>query len=243
MRQLDTAAEVRGLAAVRRGVVAAGFTSGIVAEGYDGTGDVFVRAYDDAGTPVWTRQFGGEPERGEIIEDAATAPNGVYVAGYGNGGLFGGEVGSVDSFVARFSLHQPDSMAGRAGAALVGADSYAPQQLSTASASVTRGEVSRFRVVTQNDGEVASAFRIRGCGDRSGVRVRYFAGTREVTAAVRDGWRTPVLRVGERQGITVRVRASAGAELGPRSCQVVSRSADRRIGVDRVELSIRVVRD
>ena len=243
VRQLDTAAEVRGLAAVRRGVVAAGYTSGIVAEGYDGTGDVFARAYDDAGTPVWTRQFGGEPERGEIIEDAATGPNGVYVAGYGNGGLFGGEVGSVDSFVARFALHQPDSMAGRAGAALVGADSYAPQQVSTASASVARDEVTRFRVVTQNDGEVASAFRIRGCGDGAGVRVRYFAGTREVTAAVRDGWRTPVLRVGERQGITVRVRASAGAELGPHSCQVVSRSADRRIGVDRVALSIRVVRD
>jgi hypothetical protein len=243
VRQLDTAAEIRGLAAARPGVVAAGFTSGIVAEGYAGTGDLFVRAYDDAGGPVWTRQFGGEPERGEIIEDAAAAPNGVYIAGYGNGGLFGGEVGPVDSFVARFSLHQPDSMAGHAGEALVGADTYAPQQLSTASASVARGAVTRFRVVTQNDGEVASAFRIRGCGDRSGVRVRYFVGSREITAAVRDGWRTPILRVGERQGITVRVRVLVDAELGPRSCQVVSHSADRRIGLDRVALSIRVVRD
>lgn len=243
VRQLNAPGSVNGLAAVRRGVVAAGATSGVVAEGYQGTGDAFVRAYDDAGTPMWTRQFGGEPDRGEGISDAVTAPNGVYVVGYGNSGLFGGEVGSVDSFVARFALHQPDSMAARAGAALVGADSYAPQQTSTASGSVPRGEVTRFRVVTQNDGEVPSAFRIRGCGDRPGVRVRYFVGTREVTAAVRDGWRTPVLRVGERQRITVRVRASAGAELGARSCAVVSRSADRRIGLDRVGLSIRVVRD
>jgi hypothetical protein len=151
-------------------------------------------------------------------------------------------VGSVDSFVARFSLHQPDSMAGRAGAPLVGADVYAPQQLSTASGSVARGGVARFRVVTQNDGEVASAFRIRGCDNPAGVRLRYFSGTREITAAVRDGWRTPVLRVEERKGITVRARASADAELGPHSCQLVTRSADRRIGADRVALSIRVVR-
>ena len=242
VRQIDTATEVRGLAAARPGVVAAGYSSGRLDEGAAGTGDVFARSYDETGTLLWNKRFGGDPDRGEIIEDAAAAPNGVYVAGYGNGGLYGGEVGSVDSFVARFSLYQPDTMAGRVGAALVGADSYAPRQVSTASASVARGEATRFRVVTQNDGEVASAFRVRGCGDLSGVRVRYFAGTREITAAVRDGWRTPVLGVGERQPITVRVRASAHADLGSRTCQVVSRSADERIGVDRMALSIRVVR-
>jgi hypothetical protein len=38
------------------------------------------------------------------------------------------------------------------------------------------------------------------------------------------------------------VKASADAVLGPRSCQVESRSAGRRIGEDRVALSIRVTR-
>ena len=242
VRQLDTAAEVRGLAAAWPGVVAAGFTSGVVEDGYEGTGDLFVRAYDEAGTPVWTRQFGGAQDQGDTIEDAAAAPDGVYIAGYGTGGLFGGNVGSVDSFVARFALFQPDTMAGRVGAPLVGADSYAPQKLSTVSGSVARAGTTRFRVVTQNDGEVRSAFRIRGCGDRPGVRVRYFAGSREITRAVHDGWRTPVLRVGQHQAITVRARASADAELGLRSCRVESRSADRRVGEDRVTLSIRVTR-
>jgi hypothetical protein len=242
VRQVNTPAEVRGLAAASPGVVAAGDTSGVVGDGSGGSGDLFVRAYDTAGTPVWTRQFDGALDSGDIIEDATAAPDGVYITGYGGGGLFSGNVGSVDSFVARFTLFQPDAVAGRVGAPLVGANTYAPQKLSTVSGSVARAGATRFRVVTQNDGEVASAFRIRGCGDRPGVRVRYFLGTREITSAVRDGWRTPVLGVGQHQAITVRVKASADAVLGPRSCQVESRSAGRRIGEDRVALSIRVTR-
>lgn len=240
VRQLDTAAEVRGLAVARPGVVAAGFTSGTVEEGYQGPGDAFVRSYDEAGTPVWTRQFGGD--FGESLHDASLGRNGVYVAGYGTSGLYGGEVGSVDSFVARFSLHQPDGMARRVGTAMVGENSYAPLQESVAMATVARGERASFRVVTQNDGEVSSAFRIRGCSGRDGVRLRYFRGTRDITEAVKDGWRSSELGLGEHARITVRVRVAPDAEVGTRSCRVTSRSVARRVGRDRVTLSVRVVR-
>jgi len=241
VRQLDAQGEVRGLAAAEPGVVATGFVSGPLPDSdYEGPGEVFVRAYDTAGDAVWTRQFGSD--RGDMLEDAGTAPNGVLTVGYGNGGMFGGEVGSVDSYVVRFAMHQPDGSAHLAGTPPVGEDAYAPYVQSTPAARVARGDHARFVITTQNDGDVAESFRVRGCGPLAGVRVRYFRGEREITDAVRTGWRSPRTARGDRRSISAVVKALPGAELGTRTCTIVQRSVDRRIGTDQVRLTMRVVR-
>ncbi len=68
-----------------------------------GAGDAFLRAFDAAGTALWTRQF-GTSSIDSAVGVAIDARGWALVGGYTRGGVFPGEarVGGVDSFVCAF---------------------------------------------------------------------------------------------------------------------------------------------
>ena len=91
-----------GIAADASGIYVTGYTDGTLpGESRSGNGDAFVAKFDTEGNLLWTRQFGSvRPDYGWSI---ATAPGGVYVAGYTDGALPGEvHLGDKDAFVVKF---------------------------------------------------------------------------------------------------------------------------------------------
>lgn len=91
-----------GIATNADGVVyAVGYTSGTLADSSFGSIDGYVRAFDPAGTVLWSRQFG--TAAADYAVDAATDAAGyVYVVGYTSGDLGGDNAGSSDGFVRSY---------------------------------------------------------------------------------------------------------------------------------------------
>ena len=86
----------------------AGSTDGTLpGQSSPGGADAFVRAYDSAGTELWTRQFGGrdlDAALGVAVDKSANA----YVAGFTDGAL-GGQTsaGGRDAFLAKIGFRPP----------------------------------------------------------------------------------------------------------------------------------------
>jgi hypothetical protein len=82
-------------------VYAAGYTGGVLEDGYLGSGNAFLRSYDSGGDLRWTRQFGtsGNEEAQGIATDAA---GNVYTSGYTTGSLEGDNSGFGDAFLRSY---------------------------------------------------------------------------------------------------------------------------------------------
>lgn len=102
-RQFGTAAgdEVGQVAVDAAGnVYVVGGTDGDLEGVALGVGDAFVRAFDEAGTVRWTRQFGSPAN--DVAAAAAVAAGRLAVAGYTLGDVGGPNAGSYDGFVRVF---------------------------------------------------------------------------------------------------------------------------------------------
>ena len=82
-------------------VYVAGETFGAF-EGYTNAGnlDVFIRKYDLAGNPQWTRQFGTSSNDSAL--GLAADATGVYLVGRTDGAITGSSAGSTDAFVRKY---------------------------------------------------------------------------------------------------------------------------------------------
>jgi hypothetical protein len=79
-------------------VYAAGLTEGALGGAAAGSGDAFIRSYDQDGSHRWTQQFGTSSN--DVVEGVATSSNGhVYVGGYTAGTLGDASAGSDDAFI------------------------------------------------------------------------------------------------------------------------------------------------
>lgn len=130
--------------------------------------------------------------------------------------------------------NRPDAHIRRAIAARFAGDGvYSPNGAGqTRAARVGPGGQAVFFVRVQNDGEVVNGFRVRG--PRSDMRwtVRYFAGTRDVTAAVTAGtYRVDDLAPGGTRILRVVVRPTPRADRGDRHDVTVRLSARTQPGV------------
>lgn len=85
----------------------AGNTAGTLAGQTSAGGvDAFVRAFDSAGSDVWTRQFGGSDA--DVAVDVAVAGGNVYVAGLTDGSLPGQtSAGGRDAFLVKIGFLPP----------------------------------------------------------------------------------------------------------------------------------------
>ena len=75
-------------------------------------GDVFMAAFDAAGTHQWSRRFGSSPSADVALGVALDQANHVALTGYSSGPInFGGSTlggaGSTDTFLARFEVDSP----------------------------------------------------------------------------------------------------------------------------------------
>ena len=107
-RQFGTGGSVIvfGISVDTSGVYVGGHVFGALS-GYTplGNADAFVRKYDDAGTEVWTRQFGTSGS--DIVFGVSVDASGVYVAGevgHGSGEALPGQTssGGADAFVRKY---------------------------------------------------------------------------------------------------------------------------------------------
>ncbi len=169
-------------------------------------------AYFDgsAWRPIGSNGAGNGPFIGTANATAVTGGK-VYVGG--NFTSAGGD--SHASYLASYALRLPDAAVGAAAAGpFVGNNVYS----STAAGElrhvvVKRGKRSTSYVRVQNDGLVAASFTIRGTGGARGIHVRYFAGSTNLTSAVRAGTYSTVT-IGARASLVLKVvvkvsRASA----------------------------------
>ncbi len=112
-----------------------------------------------------------------------------------NGSLFaGGAFTSAGgdtraSFLAAHSLRLPDASIGAtATGSFVGNNVYSQTGAGQVrSVTVNRGRSVTSYVKIQNDGLVASAFKVKGIGGARGITAQYFRATTNVTAGVRAG--------------------------------------------------------
>ncbi len=84
-------------------VYVTGYTTGALEGAHTGSFDVFVRAYDGDGELRWTRQFGtsGVDRANGIAAD----DGGVYVVGFTDGALGGGQTGAGDAFLRAYTAN------------------------------------------------------------------------------------------------------------------------------------------
>lgn len=103
-RQFGTAAfdTARGVSTTGARAYVAGSTEGAFdGETNQGLMDAFVRAYDSAGTVLWTDQLG--TAQADLGRAAAAVSSGVYVAGDTGGVLpTQASAGGTDAFVSRY---------------------------------------------------------------------------------------------------------------------------------------------
>jgi hypothetical protein len=154
-------------------------------------------------------------------------------------------VGARTAVRRRFTVvaNRPDNHI-RAGATgpVVGQDVYtggAGRQ--AVSARVGRRGPATFFVWVQNDGAATDRFRVRGTGSDRRWRVRYFAGSREITGAVVTGrHRVGPLDPGRSRVIRVRVHPTGAGGPGARKhVAVTSSSPGQGTGADTVRAVLR----
>ena len=83
-------------------IYVAGYTAGnLPGQSGQGNGDAYLRAYDENGADLWTRQFGTESM--DLAFGVAADDNGIYVVGQ-TSGLFPGQsrAGSIDAFIRKY---------------------------------------------------------------------------------------------------------------------------------------------
>jgi hypothetical protein len=90
--------------------------------------------------------------------------------------------------------------------------------------SAARGRRITFGISIQNDGAGADRFRVKATGTAaSDYTVKYFRGTRDITAAIVVGsYRTPSLAPGAAYLITARVTVRSTAAVGSRVTRLVT---------------------
>lgn len=104
------------------------------------------------------------------------------------------------------------------------------------------GTAATFTIRVQNSGPDPDTFVLRGQGSRPGLRVRYFAGTRNVTDAVVAGtYQTAPLAPGARSSIEARVTPTGTTTTAVRRTVTATSLADPS-RVDTVRFSVRAGR-
>lgn len=222
------------------GLVVTGSTDRALAPAqHGGSFDLYVRRYGRAGDVQWTRQ------RGTALNDFATGtaagPYGLFVVGYTGGDLAGANKGGDDGVLLRWAEHRSDALVRAGGARWVGDDAYRGTQ--AAASRVRRGSTATFVVRAANDGEEAERLAVRGCSSPRGLAVRFLAGGKDVTRAVRSGaFRTAVVEVGRHQDLTVKITVTRRAPLRTSACAVTVSTTEGPVTRDTVTATVRVVR-
>lgn len=106
-----------------------------------------------------------------------------------------------------------------------------------------RGGSATYRVSVQNDGLTTERMVLDDVSSAPGVTIRYLAGGRDVTGAVRRGtYRTPVLAYGQTHVLDVRVRVSPTASVRRgRTVAVRAHPAGRATPADKVSFALTVL--
>jgi hypothetical protein len=143
-------------------------------------------AYFDGSTwrPIGANGGGNGPVIGNLLSSA------VFGGRLFAGGSFTSAGGDTRAaYLTAYSLKQPDL---RLGLASAGPFSFNAVYSATAvgevrTVSVKRGTSRALYLSVQNDGLVPAAFLIKGTGGATGITVRYYRGSTEITAKVKAG--------------------------------------------------------
>lgn len=161
----------------------------------------------------------------------------------GGGGYFVGNPSSASiTVIDRSAVHRPDAQVRRFGTeGYRGGNVYnttgTGQSRTVAS---PRGTTVTFQIKAQNDGNLTEAFQVKGpAGNTSAYRVRYYAGTTEITDQVVAGtYFTPALAPGASHVVTAKVKVKPGAPAGSSLSRVVKVS---RTGTPTVKDAVKLV--
>lgn len=174
-------------------------------------------------------------ERAETIPVRLSNPTGGFR-------FLGGSAGRI---TIAASDQRPDlQLSTKRRAGFVGNDVYnLSGRRQSKAVRVRRGGVADAFVRLQHDGNARTAFTLRRPNPPPGVRVRYFAGKRDVTRAVasRDGWRVTVAP-GRARVVRMQVRVLRRTSTKPKVVRTVAAWSGDRVLRDAVRLVVRVAR-
>ncbi len=169
---------------------------------------------------------GGGALTGPVHAVAASAAD-VYT-----GGSFSNAAGIDQAdYIARWTPpppptnYQPDGRIKKGSGAFVGNNIYNSDGTNqTKIGSAARGKNITFTISIQNDGDATDRFTMAASGSATTkYTVRYFRGTTEITTAVGAGtYVTPVIGVGGKLAITVKVKVKSTATAGSSVTRLVT---------------------
>ena len=145
---------------------------------------------------------------------------------------------------SRINPYRPDELIRKHGTSTyVGSNIYnTTGSGQTVTVRAKRTGKATFDLAIQNDGTLANTFKVRGTGNKPGFVVRYFAGTTDITAAVKNGvYRVRNLAPGQTKTLRIVVKVKAGTPIGTVRSWLVTATSTRSSTIkDAVLAKVRV---